>query len=149
VQAPDLECDGTWPAFSAAATGVGLRAVFAFPLRSGSTRLGALTLYRQVAGELTSDQYADALIASRFALNLLTAHQAGRPTDELDAVLTDGLSNSVEVHQASGIVSVQLGTPVAAALAVMRAHAFAEGSSLAVVASDIIDRRLKLGPLHD
>ena len=73
VQAPDLECDGMWPAFSTAATGAGLRAVFAFPLRSGSTSLGALTLYQRVAGELTSEQYADALIASRFALHLLTA----------------------------------------------------------------------------
>ncbi len=149
VQAPDLECDGIWPAFSAAATGVGLRAVFAFPLRSGPISLGALTLYQHVAGELTSEQYADALIASRFALNLLTAQRAGRPPAELDAVFTDSLSNSIEVHQASGIVSVQLGIPVAAALSVMRAYAFAEGCSLAEVASQIIDRRLKLGSLQD
>ncbi|MEX2504374.1 MAG: ANTAR domain-containing protein [Egicoccus sp.] len=149
VQAPDLECDGIWPAFSAAATRVGLRAVFAFPLRSGSTSQGALTLYQHVAGELTSDQYADALIASRFALTLLTERQAGRPPDELDAVFSESLSNSIEVHQASGIVSVQLGIPVADALAVIRAHAFAEACSLAEVAKQVIDRRLKLGPLSD
>ena len=149
VQAPDLDRDGIWPTFSAAATGVGIRAVFAFPLRSGSTSLGALTLYQHAAGELSSEQYADALTASRFALNLLTALQAGRPPEELDALFTDGLSNSIEVHQASGIVSVQLGIPVAAALAVMRAHAFAEGCSLAEVAAQVIDRRLKLGRIPD
>jgi hypothetical protein len=110
-----------------AAAGVGLRAVFAFPLRSGSVGLGALTLYQHVAGDLTADQYADALVFSRFALNLLTSLQAGRPPDELDQVFTESLSNSVEVHQASGVVSVQLGIPVGAALAVLRAHAFAEG----------------------
>ena len=149
VQAPDLACDGSWPAFSAAATGAGLRAVFAFPLRSGAISLGALTLYRHDAGELTSEEYSDALVASRFAVHLLTAQQAGRSPDELDAVLADSLSNSVEVHQASGIVSVQNGIPVSAALAVMRAHAFAQGSSLAEVARQIIHQRLKLGPLHD
>lgn len=149
VQAPDLEQDGSWPAFSAAATRVGLRAAFAFPLRSGSTRLGALTLYRDAAGELTSQQYADALVASTFALHLLTAQQAGRPADELDAALTDGLSNSIEVHQASGIVAVQLGVPVAAALAIMRAHAFAEGARLTEVASGIVGRRLRLDPLQE
>jgi hypothetical protein len=149
VQAPDLERDGLWPAFSEAAAGSGLRAVFAFPLRSGSVGLGALTLYQYVAGELTSEQYADALVIARFALNLFTSLQAGRPPDELDQVFTDTLANSVEVHQASGIASVQLGIPVAAALAVLRAHAFAEGRSLAEVATQVVEHRLQLGPLHD
>ena len=149
VQAPDLERDGMWPAFSEAAAGSGLRAVFAFPLRSGSVGLGALTLYQHVAGELTSEQYADALVLARFALNLFTSLQAGRPPDELDQVFTDTLSNSVEVHQASGIASVQLGIPVGAALAVLRAHAFAEGRSLAEVATQVVEHRLQLGPLHD
>jgi hypothetical protein len=149
VQVPDLERDDTWPAFAEAAAGVGLRAVFAFPLRSGSIGLGAMTLYQHVAGELTSEQYADALVVSRFALNLFTSLQAGRPPDELDQVFADSLSNSVEVHQASGVVSVQLGITVGAALAVLRAHAFAEGSTLAEVATQVVDRRLKLGPLQE
>jgi hypothetical protein len=149
VQVPDLERDDSWPAFAEAAAVFGLRAVFAFPLRSGSIGLGALTLYQHVAGELTSEQYADALVISRLALNLFTSLQAGRPPDELDQVFTDTLSNSVEVHQASGIVSVQLGIPVGAALAVLRAHAFAEACSLAAIATQVIDHRLQLGPLHD
>jgi hypothetical protein len=149
VQAPDLELDDRWPAFAEAAAGLGFRAVFAFPLRSGSIGLGALTLYQYVAGELTSEQYADALVIARFALNLLTALQAGRPPDELDQVFTDTLSNSVEVHQASGVVSVQLEISVAAALAVMRAHAFAEGCSLTEVATQVIEHRFQLGPLPD
>lgn len=149
VQVPDLERDDTWPAFAEAAAVLGLRAVFAFPLRSGSVRLGALTLYEHVAGELTSEQYGDALVVARFALNLLTSLQAGRPPDELDRVFTDSLSNSVEVHQASGVVSVQLGIPVGAALAVLRAHAFTEACSLVEVATQVIEHRLKLGPLQD
>ena len=149
VQVPDLERDDTWPAFADAAARVGLRAVFAFPLRSGSVRLGALTLYQHVAAELTSEQYADAVVVARFALNLMTSLQAGRPPDELDQVFTDSLANSVEVHQASGIVSVQLAIPVAAALAVLRAHAFAEACSLAETAAQVIEHRLKLGPLND
>ena len=149
VQVPDLDHDGTWPAFTDPAAGMGFRAVFAFPLRSGSVGLGALTLYRHVAGELTSEQYADALVIARFALNLFTLMQAGLPPDELDQVFTDTLSNSVEVHQASGVVSVQLEIPVAAALAMLRAHAFAEGCSLTEVATQVIEHRLQLGPLHD
>ena len=146
VQVPDLELDDTWPVFGTAAERLGLRAVFAFPLRSGSFRLGALTLYQHVAGELTSEQYADALVVARFALNLCTSQQAGRPQDELDQVFTEDLSNSSEIHQASGVVSVQLGITVGAALAVLRAHAFAESSSLHEVATQVIQRRLHLGP---
>jgi hypothetical protein len=148
VQVPDLEHDDTWPAFAAAAATLGFRAVFAFPLRSGSVGLGALTLYQHVAGELTSEQYADALMVARFALNLLTSLQAGRPSDELDEVFTDTLSNSVEVHQASGVVAVQLGISVGAALAVLRAHAFTASCSLPEVATQVIGHRLQLGPLH-
>ncbi|MEX1178388.1 MAG: hypothetical protein WEB09_07990 [Nitriliruptor sp.] len=149
VQVPDLERDGTWPAFTEAAAGSGLRAVFAFPLRSGSIGLGALTLYQHVAGELTGEQYADAMVTARFGLNLMASMQAGRSPEELDAVLSERLANLVEVHQASGIVSVQLDIPVAAALAVLRARAFAEGCSLGEVAARVIDRRLTLGPLPD
>ena len=149
VQVPDLELDDRWPAFAEAAAVLGFRAVFAFPLRSGSVGLGALTLYQYVAGELTSEQYGDALVVARFALNLLTSLQAGRPPDELDQVFTDTLSSSVEVHQASGVVSVQLGISVGAALGVLRAHAFAEACSLAEVATQVINHRLQLGPLHD
>jgi len=149
VQVADLELDDSWPAFAEAAAVLGFRAVFAFPLRSGSVGLGALTLYQYVAGELTSEQYADALVVARFALNLLTSLQAGRPPDELDQVFTDTLSSSVELHQASGVVSVQLEISVGAALAVLRAHAFAEACSLGEVATQVIDHRLQLGPLHD
>jgi len=147
VQVPDLELDDRWPTFSEAAAVLGLRGVFAFPLCSGSVGLGALTLYQHVAGELTSEQYADALVVARFALDLLTSLQAGRPPDELDQVFTDTLASGAEIHQASGVVSVQLGISVGAALAVLRAHAFTESCSLAEVATQVIEHRLKLDPL--
>ena len=149
VQVPDLELDDTWPGFTDAAAVLGLRAVFAFPLRSGSVSLGALTFYENVAGELTSEQYADALVVARFALTLLASLQAGRPPDELDHVFTDTLSTSMEVHQASGVVSVQLKIPVGAALAVLRARAFADDMSLAEVATEVIEHRLQLDVLQD
>ena len=123
--------------------------MFAFPLWSGSTSLGALTLYPHVAGELTSEQYADALAVARFALELFSSLQAGQLLDELDPVFTDGLARTEKVSQASGVVSVQLGIPVEAALAVLRAHAFAESCSLVEVATQVIEHRLQLSPLPD
>jgi hypothetical protein len=149
VQVADLECDDTWPVFAKAATALGVRAVFAFPLQSGSHSIGALTLFQHVAGELTTEQYADALAVARFALDLLTSLQAGHPPDELDRVFSDGMARTEKVSQASGMVAVQLGISVAAALAVLRAEAFTEECSLAEVAAQVIEHRLTLGLLPD
>ena len=149
VQVADLERDDTCPVFAQAATALGLRAVFAFPLRSGLVSLGALTLYQRVAGALTREQHADALAVARFALDLLTSIQAGCPPDALDPVFTDGMARTEKVSRASGIVAVQLGIPVGAALAVLRAHAFAQACSLDTVATQVIEHRLTLGPLQD
>lgn len=144
VIVPDLGQDDRWPAFGPAASDLGLQAVFAFPLRRGSARIGALTLYRLVAGELTDDEHADAVAVARVAVGLILASQAGRPVDDLDELFRDGGHDEAAIHQASGMVSVQLGIAVAAALSVLRAHAFAEGRPLRDVAADVVARRLRM-----
>jgi hypothetical protein len=144
VIVPHLGQDDRWPAFGPAASSLGLRAVFAFPMRRGSARIGALTLYRQVAGELTHDEHADAVTVARVAVDLVLDAQAGRPVDDLDEIFHHGVHDEVVVHQASGMVSVQLGIAVAAALSVLRAHAFASGRPLHDVADDVVARRLRM-----
>jgi hypothetical protein len=88
-------------------------------------------------------------VVTRFALDLLISLHVARYPDEPDQVFTDPPFGFVEVLQASGIVSVQLGIPIGAALAVLRAHAFAEGCSLAATATQVLDHRLQLRPLLD
>src|SRR5580658_7782485 len=51
-----------WPAFTPRALEAGVRAVFAFPLRDGAARLGALDLYLDRPGSLSDDGHADALV---------------------------------------------------------------------------------------
>ncbi|MEX0835307.1 MAG: ANTAR domain-containing protein, partial [Nitriliruptor sp.] len=61
-----------------------------------------------------------------------------------------GGPGEVAVHQASGMVSVQLGIAVAAAISVLRAHAFSAGRPLHDVALDVIARRLRMtDPMSD
>lgn len=144
VLVDDLKVDDSWPAFGPAAAGIGLHSIFAFPMRRGSVRIGAFTLYRQQAGELSSDHHADALVFARFAVDLFLALQSENPPDELDQLFVDGTSNTVEIHQASGIVAVQLGIAVGAALAMLRAHAYTEQRSLRAIADDVVARRLQM-----
>ena len=70
--------------------------------------------------------------------------QTAAPPGELAAGLDESVAHRAEVHQASGMVAVQLGVSVGDALARLRAHAFAEGRPLAAVAEDVVSRRLRL-----
>ena len=54
-------------------------------------------------------------------------------------------SSRAEVHQATGMISVQLEVSAAEALVRLRAHAYAEGRTLRDVAADVVGRRLRLG----
>ena len=48
-----------------------------------------------------------------------------------------------EVHQASGMISVQLNVSLAEALVRLRAHAYAQERPIAEVAADVVARRLR------
>ena len=144
VLVEDLDEADNWPIFGPAAAGLGVRSVFAFPLRRGAVRLGAFTLSRPTAGDLTGEEHADALVFARLALDLVLTLQADTAPGMLDEnVIGTGASTS-GIHQATGMVSVQLGITVGAALAVLRAHAYADGRNLHDVANDVVARRLRL-----
>ncbi|MFZ0667094.1 MAG: ANTAR domain-containing protein [Acidimicrobiales bacterium] len=132
-----------WTAFTAPAVDAGIRAIFAFPLRLGAARLGALTLYQDHPGALGNDTYADALTAAEVITRTVRTRQAGIPEEALLAELTDDRALHAEVHQASGMVSVQLGVGVGDALARLRARAFALDRSIREVAGDVVARRLR------
>ncbi len=133
-----------WPAFSPPALQAGVRAVFGFPLRVGTVRLGALNLYRNEPGPLTSDQHADALVVAQVAARWVLEAQAGAPPDQVAAELEVGADFHFAVHNAAGILSVQAGISVAEALIRLRAYAFSANRMLADVARDVIARSLRL-----
>jgi hypothetical protein len=58
--------------------------------------------------------------------------------------IDDAFAFRAEVHQASGMVAAQLDIPVAQALVRIRAHSFASGQPVQLVALEIIHRRLRL-----
>ncbi|MBI5157543.1 MAG: ANTAR domain-containing protein [Acidimicrobiia bacterium] len=143
---PDLEgaSTGRWPQFAPAAVDVGVRGVFAFPLNAGVDCIGVLTLYQDAAGDLTPDQAADGpLVAEALVRSMLTI-QSGSGPDVLARELIDVDAHRAEVHQATGMVAVQLGIAITDAALRLRAFAYASGRSVAAVARDIVDRRVRL-----
>jgi hypothetical protein len=146
VLAPDLgePAGSRWPAFGRGALDAGVAAVFAFPLRMGAIRLGVLATYRAAPGPLTEDGLALGLTLADVATQLVLGLQAGAQDGRLHDLLAQEPPHWAEVHQASGMVSVQLGVSLDEAFVRLRAHAFAEGRSLRAVAADVVHRRLRL-----
>jgi GAF domain-containing protein len=125
-----------WPAFAPAAVQAGVRAAFALPLRIGAVHLGVMSLYRVQPGDLDPEQLADALVLADTACALLLdAADGSRPAP---AVL-----QHPEVHQATGMILVQLGVSAAVALVRLRAYAYAHDRPLRDVAADVVARRLR------
>jgi hypothetical protein len=144
VAEPDRRGPARWPAFAAAAAAAGIAAVSAFPLAVGAARIGSLTLYQALPGALEPDQRADALVAADLVTMQVVALQAGAApgalADELEAA---GLQRP-QVHQASGMISVQLGVSLGEALIRLRSHAYAVDRPIAEVAAEVVARRLRL-----
>ncbi|MHB1923748.1 MAG: GAF and ANTAR domain-containing protein [Acidimicrobiales bacterium] len=141
VSEPDLASPASirWPALCPPLLAVGARALFGFPLRVGGIRMGALNLYQDRAGDLSPDQHADALSLAYLSARVVLS-QAG----DLDAVGTGpGADFHLVVHQAAGMISVQLGVSLAEALVRLRARAFAEDKNVDEVADRVVDRRLR------
>lgn len=141
----DLREDGEaarWPIFAAAVTERSpARAVFALPLQWGAVNLGVLDLYRRTPGTLGDDQLRDAIGGAETAALMMLGLRT--EPDEADTGWLDhAVSHRAEIHQAAGMVSVQLDVPVAEALARMRGHAFVHGRLLMDTALDVVARRL-------
>jgi GAF domain-containing protein len=145
VLEPDLADPGVsrWLAFAPPAVEAGAEAVFGFPLRVGAIRIGALNLYRDETGPLDAGQHADALVLAGVAGRAVLAMQAEAPPGMLGAELEAGSDFRSVVHQASGMVSVQLDVSVAEALIRLRAFAFAHDRPLVAFALDVVARRLR------
>jgi len=146
VHAPRLDVSivALWPAFVDVARNAGIGAVFAYPLASNGAKIGVMTLYQDREGELSAGQHDDSLAMARVLTETVLSLQDAAP----DGMLADGLEDAVayraEIHQASGMVAIQLKVSVAEALVRLRAHAFASGQPVGVVAADIVARRSRL-----
>jgi hypothetical protein len=147
VLIPDLSsdvCMRRWPAFAPAAVTAGTLAVFAFPLVLGAISMGVLEIHRADAGSLTAAELVDAWLFTDAAM-IQVIDQLSRPSSgSLPASDGDLEYRWAEVHQATGVVSVQLDTTLADALLRLRAHAYLTGRRLSEVAHAVLTGALRL-----
>lgn len=145
VSTPNLAADPVtrWPAFTPAALHTPARAVIATPLALGASTLAVLTGYNTTPGPFPFQQRHDIGRFARAALRLLL----NTPLHTLPTGTRrhHGLAlHRAEIHQATGIVAIQLGVPLGHALARLRAHAYHHDQALLHTARDVIAHRLRL-----
>ncbi|MEV0275220.1 GAF and ANTAR domain-containing protein [Streptomyces sp. NPDC050610] len=129
-----------WPMLLPEAAALGIGAVFCFPLHVGSACLGTLTLQRAAPGPPAEATTTGAwLVANALTAVLL---EGGPRWDAFASAEGGSDFYRAAVHQASGMISVQAGVPVAQALLRLRAHAFRHGRRVSEVAEDVVARRL-------
>jgi hypothetical protein len=146
VLVPDLAGVGVvrWPGYRDGALAAGARAAFGFPMLVGSVCIGALNLYCDQPGDLTDEQFADAVAVAHVATRAVLGWQSAAGSDSLAWQLEHVPAHRAVVHQAAGMASVQAGVSVEDALLMLRAYAFAEDRSISAVAADVVARDLRL-----
>jgi hypothetical protein len=133
-----------WPVFTEAVSVAGVGALFAFPLLIGAIPLGALDLYRRRPEGLTPAQYRSAFRIADAAAEALLDVRSGTAMDLPADAAPVGASYRLEVHQATGMASVQLAVSLDEAFLRLRAYAYARELDIDDVARDVVAGVLQL-----
>lgn len=128
-----------WPVLEGSVAALGFTGeVLALPLKTTHRALGALVVHRSRAAWAFDTDVADFLAA-----NLAAALVVELTPDELERELTDDWSTRAVVHQATGMIAAQLRIGPVDALVILRARAYALGSTLAEVAVAVVERETR------
>jgi hypothetical protein len=132
-----------WPMLTEQTAHLGIGSLFAIPMRVGAITAGVCSAYRHKAGVLSTAEVGELLRAVDAATLTLLALRDGNAQQGPGDDQTGGTLPR-QVHQATGMVVAQLGVSIEEAFARLRAHAYSSGTTLAHVAGEIVERRLRL-----
>jgi transcriptional regulator with GAF, ATPase, and Fis domain len=145
----DATDESRWPLFIDAARGLGIHAIFAFPMLMGAALVGVVDLYSTTARTVDRDFVARASHAASRAAHASVqralhsaAHHASEETPMAPALRR-------EVHQATGMILSQLEISATAAFARLQGHAFVTGRPIEDIARDVVLGNLVLSNTGD
>lgn len=131
-----------WPYYGPSIASLGVHAVVAAALGPVGYRFGALIVFCPTPAVATGtiDRLAD--LAASLTHGEQEQADAGEIVASSDglALLLDEVEIHAVVHQATGMLSAQLGLPIGDALAVLRARAFADGQDINSLAEMVVRR---------
>ncbi|TFD34125.1 ANTAR domain-containing protein [Cryobacterium cryoconiti] len=139
----------SWPIFAASISSLPVGALFSFPLLMGAVTVGTVGLYRRTAGAL-SPQHREIAVTLASAMTDVAVRHAIAGADNEDAresMVTPAMRR--EVHQAIGMILVQLDTTATIAYSRLQAHAFANGRTVQDIARDVVSRHMSFRSLPE
>ena len=140
VMIPDVASGGhdEWPVLGAALGELPVGAIFCVPIQMGAVTVGVATLYSERPSTLDHHQQATALAISSAIAGGAVQQAMMSAIDEVAVESAAAPALRREVHQATGIVLVQLDTTATVAYARLQAYAFANGRTVQTVARDVV-----------
>ncbi|KRF41980.1 hypothetical protein ASH01_18065 [Terrabacter sp. Soil811] len=131
------DVDARWPEFDLAVRDafIGVR-ITAIAIHPDSKIMGVLTCHQSLETSPLLEEPIAQFLADAVGVALL------QDPDTLATDLTGPWASRAQVHQATGMVTAQLHVHPEDALALLRAHAFAHGWTLARVAAAVVQREL-------
>lgn len=137
------EQQSRWPLFAPAAVEAGVRSLCAVPMRVGAARFGVFVVYFDRPGAVNVAVLADSVLLAAIALDLLLDRLGAAIAGDGGAELVSGIAERIvgdrpEIHQATGMISVQAGVDLPTAVLYLRARAFADGRSLSELAAEVV-----------
>ena len=135
-----------WPVFGPTLSTAGIGSLLCFPLVVGAAHIGAISSYRDTPWSPDPDTYTDGLVLAALITEIVLRMQAGwADNGKLDEI-EPSLRDRAVVNQAAGMTAEQLGIGIAEASIRLRAHAFATGQPLVVLARRVVSGETALEP---
>jgi hypothetical protein len=127
-----------WPMFTEALrAAIGAVSLYAIPIQPGGDTLGVLTLYQSRPRPLARPMREAQFLAN--AIGVAIAGDKVAREDSPEAIW----SARDRINQGTGMVVAQLAISPEDALALLRAHAFAQEATLDEVATAVLEKRLR------
>jgi GAF domain-containing protein len=142
VVADDLDTSDVadrWPRVVDRMREMGLKAVYAFPLRLRDDRIGALNLYRAAPGAFRDEDVRLAQAMADVATIGILQVRKLESAEQRAGQLQHALDSRVVIEQAKGIVSARRDVSVDEAFHAIRRHARSHGRNIHEVARSIIE----------
>ena len=138
-----------WPLFGAALSQLDVGALYSFPMALGAVTVGVVDLYCHRPLILEQADYVLAIaLCGQVAKHAVFDAVRGATLDGVGA-FDRAPAMRREVHQATGVVLVQLGSSATEAFFVLRAYAYSNGLSLLALSNDVLAGKVDFGALPD
>ena len=139
VGVDDLEHDGRWPDFRAAAVARNVRAVLASPLPYNQDAVGVVALLSEDRRPWSPEGELALLAFTDLAALLIASMMQGEQQSELAAQLQGALDTRRIIEQAKGILMGRYGLSAREAYEQLRSQSRSQRRKLAVVCAELVD----------